>query len=40
MLMMYHEATGDPRVIPLLADYFADLKNAPPAGWPRQALPP
>jgi DUF1680 family protein len=32
-LTQYHEATGDPRVIPLLRNYFAYLKTAP-ADWP------
>lgn len=33
VLTQYHEATGDPRVIPLLTKYFAFLKTAPP-DWP------
>ena len=33
VLTQYQEATGDPRVIPLLKNYFAFLRNAPP-DWP------
>ena len=33
VLTQYQEATGDPRVIPLLKNYFAYLKSAPP-DWP------
>ena len=33
VLTQYQEATGDPRVIPLLKNYFTFLKNAPP-DWP------
>lgn len=33
VLTQYQEATGDPRVIPLLKNYFAYLKTAPP-DWP------
>jgi hypothetical protein len=32
-LTQYHEATNDPRVIPLLQNYFAYLKKNPP-DWP------
>jgi len=33
VLIQYQEATGDPRVIPLLQNYFKYLKTAPP-DWP------
>ena len=33
VLTQYQEATGDPRVIPLLKNYFAYLASAPP-DWP------
>jgi len=33
VLIQYQEATGDPRVIPLLTNYFKYLKTAPP-DWP------
>lgn len=33
VLIQYQEATGDPRVIPLLQNYFKYLKAAPP-DWP------
>jgi uncharacterized protein len=33
VLTQYQEATGDPRVIPLLTNYFNYLKTAPP-DWP------
>ncbi|MEK7683855.1 MAG: beta-L-arabinofuranosidase domain-containing protein [Verrucomicrobiota bacterium] len=33
VLTQYHEATNDPRIIPLLKNYFTYLKNTPP-DWP------
>ncbi|MGB9624018.1 MAG: beta-L-arabinofuranosidase domain-containing protein [Phycisphaerae bacterium] len=33
VLMQYHEATGDPRVLPLMTRYFRYIKDTPP-DWP------
>ncbi|NLY00161.1 MAG: hypothetical protein GXY83_29025 [Rhodopirellula sp.] len=35
VLTQYHEATGDPRALKLIADYFAYLHKAPP-DWPNK----
>lgn len=35
ILSEYYEATGDPRVVPLLTNYFNNIKQNPPSGWPQ-----